>query len=138
MLRILGCEFAGVSRAVVVVYFELVTAFDYGVMPDDFYDGVGTVMGPAAPDEVQGDGLEFRPYRGCRRDGRLHSPAPAADLQRSHCTPLCTCLGLPSREDDPLADRVFCFYEMPKAPARGKAKAELKMPKAQVTLEAYS
>ncbi|MRR14453.1 hypothetical protein EG833_03300 [archaeon] len=38
----------------------------------------------------------------------------------------------------PLADRVFCFYEMPKAPARGKMKADPKMPKAQVTLEAYS
>ena len=37
-----------------------------------------------------------------------------------------------------LADRVFCFYEMPKAPAKGRAKAEQKMPKAQVTLEAYS
>ena len=37
-----------------------------------------------------------------------------------------------------LADRVFCFYEMPKIPAKGRAKAEPKMPKAQVTLEAYS
>lgn len=36
------------------------------------------------------------------------------------------------------ADRVFCFYEMPKVPAKGRAKAEQKMPKAQVTLEAYS
>jgi len=38
----------------------------------------------------------------------------------------------------PLADRVFCFYEMPKAPTRSRAKADPKMPKAQVTLEAYS
>ena len=37
-----------------------------------------------------------------------------------------------------LADRVFCFYEMPKVPAKGRAKAEQKMPKVQVTLEAYS
>ena len=37
-----------------------------------------------------------------------------------------------------LADRVFCFYEMPKAPAKGRAKAETKMPGAQATLEAYS
>jgi DNA polymerase I len=37
-----------------------------------------------------------------------------------------------------LADRVFCFYEMPKAPAKGRAKAEPKMPGAQATLEAYS
>lgn len=37
-----------------------------------------------------------------------------------------------------LADRVFCFYEMPKAPAKSWAKAEPRMPKAQVTLEAYS
>ena len=37
-----------------------------------------------------------------------------------------------------LADRVFCFYEMPKAPAKGRAKAESKMPGAQATLEAYS
>jgi hypothetical protein len=37
-----------------------------------------------------------------------------------------------------MADRVFCFYEMPKVPAKGRAKAEQKMPKAQVTLEAYS
>ena len=35
-----------------------------------------------------------------------------------------------------LADRVFCFYEMPKA--KGRAKAEPKMPGAQATLEAYS
>jgi DNA polymerase I len=37
-----------------------------------------------------------------------------------------------------LADRVFCFYEMPKAPAKGRAKAEPKMPGAQATLEVYS
>jgi hypothetical protein len=38
----------------------------------------------------------------------------------------------------PLADRVFCFYEMPKAPSKGRAKADPKMAKAQVTLEAYT
>jgi len=38
----------------------------------------------------------------------------------------------------PLTDRVFCFYEMPKAPTRSRAKADPKMPKAQVTLEAYT
>lgn len=38
----------------------------------------------------------------------------------------------------PLADRVFCFYEMPKARARGKMKADLKIPGSQATLEAYS
>jgi DNA polymerase I len=37
----------------------------------------------------------------------------------------------------PLADRVFCFYEMPKAPAKGKTKAD-PMPGSQATLEAYS
>lgn len=37
-----------------------------------------------------------------------------------------------------LADRVFCFYEMPKAPARGRTKAEMKLPGSQATLEAYS
>jgi hypothetical protein len=36
------------------------------------------------------------------------------------------------------ADRVFCFYEMPKVPAKGRAKVEQKMPKAQVTLEVFS
>jgi len=36
-----------------------------------------------------------------------------------------------------LADRVFCFYEE-QAPARGRAKAEARMPGAQATLEAYS
>jgi hypothetical protein len=35
----------------------------------------------------------------------------------------------------PLADRVFCFYEMPKAPAKSRAKA---LPGSQATLEAYS
>lgn len=35
-----------------------------------------------------------------------------------------------------LADRVFCFYEMPKVKSR--AKAEPKMPGNQATLEAYS
>jgi hypothetical protein len=34
-----------------------------------------------------------------------------------------------------LADRVFCFYE---GQARGRARAEAKMPGAQATLEAYS
>jgi len=38
----------------------------------------------------------------------------------------------------PRADRVFCFYEMPKAPARGRAKADPKMPRSQAILEAYS
>jgi DNA polymerase I len=38
----------------------------------------------------------------------------------------------------PLADRVFCFYEMPKTPAKDKVKAELKMPGSQATLEAFS
>jgi hypothetical protein len=37
-----------------------------------------------------------------------------------------------------MADRVFCFYEMPKAPARGRAKADPKMTGSQATLEAYS
>ena len=37
-----------------------------------------------------------------------------------------------------LADRVFCFYEGDRAPARGHAKADPKMQKAQKTLEAYS
>jgi DNA polymerase I len=35
-----------------------------------------------------------------------------------------------------LADRVFCFYEMPKVKSR--AKSETKVPGDQVTLEAYS
>jgi hypothetical protein len=35
-----------------------------------------------------------------------------------------------------LADRVFCFYEMPKV--KGRAKAEPKTQGNQVTLEAYS
>jgi hypothetical protein len=34
-----------------------------------------------------------------------------------------------------LADRVFCIYG---GPARGRAKAEAKVPGAQRTLEAYS
>jgi hypothetical protein len=37
-----------------------------------------------------------------------------------------------------LADRVFCFYEMPKAVAKGRTKADSKMPKAQETLEVFS
>jgi DNA polymerase I len=38
-----------------------------------------------------------------------------------------------------LADRVFCFYEMPKAPVtRGRAKTEMKMPGSQATLEVFS
>lgn len=35
----------------------------------------------------------------------------------------------------PVADRVFCFYEIPKM--KGKAKADLKMLGVQRTLEAY-
>jgi hypothetical protein len=37
-----------------------------------------------------------------------------------------------------LADRVFCFYEMPKASAKGRGKAEARMAGEQRTLEAYS
>jgi len=37
-----------------------------------------------------------------------------------------------------LADRLFCFYEVPKAPARGRMSAEMKMPGSQSTLEAYT
>ena len=37
-----------------------------------------------------------------------------------------------------LADRVFCFYEMPKAPSKGRARSDLKMPGDQATLEAYT
>jgi DNA polymerase I len=37
-----------------------------------------------------------------------------------------------------LADQVFCFYEMPKAAATGRAKADPKMSRSQATLEAYS
>ncbi len=37
-----------------------------------------------------------------------------------------------------LADRVFCFYEMPKAQGKVRAKADAKIPGSQVTLEAYS
>jgi hypothetical protein len=37
----------------------------------------------------------------------------------------------------PLADRVFCFYEMPKAPAKSRAKAGV-ITGSQATLEAYS
>jgi hypothetical protein len=33
---------------------------------------------------------------------------------------------------------VFCFYEMPKAQGKVRAKADAKMPGSQVTLEAYS
>jgi len=36
-----------------------------------------------------------------------------------------------------LADRVFCFYGQPAA-AKGRTKAEARMPGAQATLEAYS
>ena len=37
-----------------------------------------------------------------------------------------------------LADRVFCFYESSHAPARGKVKAEIKIPGSQATLEVFS
>jgi DNA polymerase I len=37
-----------------------------------------------------------------------------------------------------LADRVFCFYEMPKVPAKSRTKAEMKIPGAQATLEVFS
>ncbi len=37
----------------------------------------------------------------------------------------------------PLAGRVFCFYEMPKAPAKNRAKAGV-IPGSQATLGAYS
>lgn len=37
-----------------------------------------------------------------------------------------------------LADRVFCFYEMPKTPARGRTKAEPKMAGSQATLEVFT
>jgi hypothetical protein len=37
-----------------------------------------------------------------------------------------------------LADRVFCFYDMPKAVAKGRTKADSKISGNQATLEAYS
>ena len=37
-----------------------------------------------------------------------------------------------------LADRVFSFYEMPKATAKGRARVGPKMSRSQATLEAYS
>jgi DNA polymerase I len=37
-----------------------------------------------------------------------------------------------------LADRVFCFYKMPKPSAKSRSRAEMKMPGSQATLEAYS
>ena len=37
-----------------------------------------------------------------------------------------------------LADRVFCFYEMPKAPARGRSKEETKLAGSQSTLVVFS
>ena len=37
-----------------------------------------------------------------------------------------------------LADRVFCFYEMPETPAKGRAKVDHMTARAQATLEAYS
>jgi DNA polymerase I len=37
-----------------------------------------------------------------------------------------------------LADRLFCFYEMLKAPAKSRSKAEVKMPGSQATLEVFS
>jgi hypothetical protein len=36
-----------------------------------------------------------------------------------------------------IPDRVFCFYEIPKMPTRGRMKADL-MPGSQATLEAFS
>ena len=37
-----------------------------------------------------------------------------------------------------LADRVFCFYEGQQTHAKGKVKAEMKMPGTQATLRAFS
>jgi hypothetical protein len=37
-----------------------------------------------------------------------------------------------------LEDLVFCFYEVPKAPAKSRAKAESKMPRLQATRGVYS
>jgi hypothetical protein len=37
-----------------------------------------------------------------------------------------------------LADRVFCFYEIPKVPSKSRAKPEVKMPGSQSTLEVFS
>jgi DNA polymerase I len=38
----------------------------------------------------------------------------------------------------PLADRVFCFYEMPKTQSKSRTKAEMKMQGSQATLEVFS
>ncbi|OPY44994.1 MAG: hypothetical protein A4E47_01228 [Methanosaeta sp. PtaU1.Bin028] len=37
-----------------------------------------------------------------------------------------------------LADRVFCFYEEPRAPAKARGKAESRAERRQTTLGAYS
>jgi hypothetical protein len=69
-------------------------------------------------------------YRGCRKEnGGVCGSSPEADLQGGHYPALLARFRPSSGEMTELDDRVFCFYEMPKAPVtRGKVKAEMKMP----------
>ena len=71
----------------------------------------------------------------------LQDPEPNLQNLRQTSREATVLLYSPSLDSDlekmtPLADRVFCFNDMPKAPARGRLKAETKMPVSQATLEA--
>ncbi|MFZ2471379.1 MAG: hypothetical protein WAW52_05480 [Methanothrix sp.] len=76
--------------------------------------------------EDAGEMVEYlaQALRQTSREATILLYAPALDPHRQKITDL--------------ADRVFCLYEMPGAPAKGRAKADPKMPVAQKTLEAYS
>jgi len=73
--------------------------------------------------------------RGCQGDGGVPGPGPKADLQGGHGPALAPDPHLQKITE--LADRVFCIYNEPAA-AKGRGKAEARVPGAQRTLEAYS
>jgi hypothetical protein len=69
-----------------------------------------------------------------------HDPMLYEDAKQmgSHHPALFALAGSLLQKTTELADRVFCFYEGERTPARGHAKADRKIQGAQKTLEAYS
>jgi hypothetical protein len=67
----------------------------------------------------------------------VRGPGPEPDLLEATILLYSPALDPPPAEDDRARRRVFCLYEMERAPVKGRAKAMAKMPRDQGTL-AYS
>lgn len=62
-----------------------------------------------------------------RAHDKIGSPAPAADFREATVLLYAHTLAPHLEKMPQLADRVFCVYEMPRAAAKSRSKAEIKM-----------